>query len=256
MTWETDEQRLCHLIRAGTTSASAASDNHEEFQGFAAVVDAFCAVEILEGAKPHRESYSGRRNIVLVSWTIPAAIAQNGISAAQRRWLLLRYFAAKFRVAPSNLFQPEEELFAGLAGNQSRIEQACIWLKDRGFLMWTPMYGGGVGRITDAGEEALERGLTDLGSNNGGQPTVQNYDNSVNIGTVNSTGGDVAIGPGAAINKEVLADELQKLITAIQQGPGSEADKRTALGHLNAALSHPLVVSIAGGLAGGLIGLL
>lgn len=259
MSWETCELRLCEHIHDRKGIAAAEGGDYEAFQGFVAAVHAFCEQGIVEDVLPRTENSTGRRYVAKISWKVPASIVATGLSIKQRRWIVLRFFAVKCRERQHELFMPTEDQFAGVAGNQSDIRRACEWLKERDLIRWSPsMNGAGTGEILDAGYEALEHGTAALSSTNVAPP-VQHIDQrnqSINIGALNSTGGDVAIGPGAAINKEVLADELQKLITAIQQGPGSEDDKRTALGHLNAALSHPLVASIAGGLASGLIGLL
>lgn len=79
---------------------------------------------------------------------------------------------------------------------------------------------------------------------------MQNIDQSINVGTLNAGSGDLAIGPGAVINKRVLAEELGKLIRAVEDGPGDESEKRTVISRLKSVLEHPMVVSIAGALTG------
>lgn len=82
---------------------------------------------------------------------------------------------------------------------------------------------------------------------------MQSIDQSINVGTLNAGSGDLAIGSGATINKQVLADELTKLIRAVEDGPGDENEKKTAISRLKSALEHPLITSVVGAIAGALV---
>lgn len=254
MTWETIDKTVCEFIKAGRTMASADNSGFPVFQEIAAAIDAFQGAGFLENVKVDRESRTGNRHISFVSWTVALAVAA-GITSKQRRWLLLRYFAAKAADGHSSaMYSPTPEDFAGLAGNQDRIDQACKWLQEKGCILWaTSLSPGGSGSIQECGFEALENGIESLGE--GTSAMVQNIDQSTTIGTLNTGGGDVAVGANATINKQMLTDELIKLVEAIKASNSPEGEKRSVLQHLKSALEHPLTVGIAGGIAQSIPGL-
>lgn len=257
MDWDQGDGRLCSLICDGKTISTVQGGDYRAFQELAASLRAFESVGLIEALHTEPESHTGHRYTATAGWRIPPAVAVCQISIAQRRWLLLRFFAAKFEEgAHHQLHAPTQDAFAGLAGPNARIEQAGTWLAQHGFIMWqTFLSDGGVGQILEKGHEALDHGLSMLTERQGA--VMQHIDQrnlSINVGTLNAGAGDIALGQNATINKQVLAEELGNLIRAIQQGPGDAEEKRTLISKLKALLEHPLVVSVAGGIAGAIVG--
>lgn len=224
MSWEIGDGKVCEMIRDRKTAAQADHNDYEPFQHFVASLRDFERVGLIEQLRIDPESQTGSRYNAFARWkTHPSAVA-GSISTSQRRWLLLRLLAAKGDDGNQS-YRPTPEDFAGLAGNAARIEQAGQWLGNQGFVQWSLLYGGGMGRILDKGHEALDHGLEMLTE----RMPMQSIDQSITVGTLNAGSGDLAIGSGATINKQVLADELTKLIRAVEEGPGDENEKKTAI---------------------------
>lgn len=250
MSWEKNEQTLCRLIHDRISAASAQDEKFEEFQGFVKVVKAFERAGLIESLRLLPETITGRNYVHHASWKIPAS----DVTTVQRQWLILRFFGTKARENESQHFQPSVDTFAGLAGSQSEINRACDHLKKSSYIEWTPGYGCGIGMITDLGVEASEHGIEALRTPppSAAIPPIvihqnDNRNQSISVGSVNSGGGDVALGHHATINKEVLTEELSKLILAIQQAPGTKEEKLRLVGHLKTFLMHPLVANLLGG---------
>lgn len=248
MAWDQGDGKVCGLIRDRKTGSAVNGDDYESFQVLVSSLRAFEAVGLLEQVQVLDEHHTGHRYAAAASWkTHPSALA-GSISTSQRRWLLLRFFAAKCEENESQFVSPSSDHFAGLAGPTSRIAQACDWLQGQRFIRWDVMAGPeqGCGQILDKGYEALDHGLQRLTE----RTPVQSIDQSINVGTLNAGSGDLAIGSGAAINKQVLADELTKLIRAVEDGPGDENEKRTLISSLRNVMAHPMVTAIVGALTG------
>ena len=248
MSWVNGDGKLCVMIRDRRIAVQAEGSDYESFQPLVASLRAFEAVGLLEQVQVRHESQTGRSYASVARWKIPSSVLVGSISTSLRRWLLLRFFAAKFDEDDCQFYFPLPDEFAGVAGPAGRITQACEWLQGQGFIRWQVMAGPerGCGQILEKGHEALDHGLEMLTE----RTPMQSIDQSINVGTLNAGSGDLAIGPGAAINKQVLADELTKLIRAVQDGPGDESEKKTAISRLKSALEHPLIVSVLGALAG------
>jgi hypothetical protein len=246
MTWDQGDGKVCAMIRARRTGAQAVGNDYESFQRFVASLRDFERVGLVEQVRELQEHHTGHRYAAAASWKTHRSVLADSISTSQRRWLLLRLLAEKGEEDGSQSYRPTPEDFAGLAGDARRIEQAGQWLGNQGFVQWHQLYGGGMGRILDKGHDALDHGLEMLRE----KTPMQSIDQSINVGTLNAGSGDLAIGPGAAINKQVLANELTKLIRAIEAGPGDEGEKGTLISSLKSVMAHPMVTAIAGALTG------
>jgi hypothetical protein len=255
MFWTKRDHLVCKLISEGRSGFQAPDKELDDYRGFFAALLGFEKVGIVTNVDPHHENYTGKRFISAVTWSTPPSMV-DGVNPPQRRWLILRFLAAMEKENHNELFSPEEGQFYGLAGPLHDIERACQWLSEEGFIKWTPsLHGGGVACITDKGHEALEHGLEMLAGKVRLTPAImQHVDQSVNFGTFNAGQGDIAIGPGASINKQVLADEVSKLIQAIQQGKGDSKEKQGAIAQIKAAFSHPMVTTLVGTLLGAAVG--
>jgi hypothetical protein len=251
MSWDDGDGKVCAMIRDRRTAAQAEGSDFESFQRFVASLRDFERVGLLEGLTVHSENHTGHRYAAAARWKIHPSALADSISTSQRRWLLLRFFEARFNENDCQLYFPLPDEFAGVAGAAGRLAQACEWLQRQGFIRWQVMAGPerGCGQILDKGHEALDHGLEMLTE----RTPMQNIDQSINVGTLNAGSGDLAIGPGAVINKQVLAEELGKLIRAVEDGPGEESEKKSATSMLKSALAHPLIVSIVGALTGAAI---
>lgn len=249
MSWENGDGKVCEMIRDRRVGAQAEGSDYESFQSLVASLRAFEAVELLEQVQVDHESRTGRGDASAARWKIHPAAAAGSITTSQRRWLLLRFFAAKFDEDDCQFYIPQQDEFVGVAGPAGRIAHACEWLQGQGFIRWQGMVvpEGGCGQILDKGHEALEHGLDRLTE----RTPMQSIDQSINLGTLNAGSGDIAIGSGATINNQVLADELTKLIRAIENAPGDESEKRTLILRLKSVLAHPMITSIAGALLAG-----
>lgn len=256
MDWDQGDGRLCSLICDGKTISTVQGDDYRAFQELAASLRAFESVGLIEALDIKSENHTGHRYPARAGWRIPPGVTAGQMTIAQRRWLLLRFFAAKFEQDANQLYAPTQDAFAGLAGSNARIEQAGTWLEQHGFIMWQSMLSeGGYGRILEKGHEALDHGLAMLTERQGAvMQHIDQRNQSINVGTLNAGDGDLVIGQNATINKQVLAEELGNLIRAIQQGPGDAEEKRTLISSLKGLLMHPLVVSVAGGIAGAIGG--
>jgi len=248
MIWQNGDGKVCKMIRDRRTGAQAEGEDFESFQRFVASLRDFERVGFVEQVSELQEHHTGRRYVATASWKTNPSILAGSISTSQRRWLLLRFFAAKFAEDDSQFYFPLPDEFSDLAGATGRITQVCEWLREKGFIAWQPMSAdvGGCGQILEKGHEALDHGLEMLTE----RTPMQSIDQSINVGTLNAGSGDLAIGPGAAINKQVLADELTKLISAVKDGPGDEGEKKTAIARLTSALAHPLITSVVGAIVG------
>tara|TARA_R110001583_G_scaffold83750_1_gene220909 strand:- start:1875 stop:2642 length:768 start_codon:yes stop_codon:yes gene_type:complete len=255
MFWTKRDQLVCKLISDGKSGFQAPDKELDEYRGFFAALLEFEKVGIITGVDTQKENHTGKRYISAVTWTTPPSMI-DGVKTPQRRWMILRFLAAMEKENHNELFSPDSGQFFGLAGSAHEIERACQWLSEEGFIKWSPyLEGGGVAHITDKGHEALEHGLEMLdGKARLVPPLTQHVDQSVNFGTFHAGQGDIAIGPGASINKKVLADEVGKLIQAIQQGKGSPEQKQGAIAQIKAAFSHPMVTTLVGTLLGAAVG--
>src|SRR5574338_406462 len=254
MTWKDNEGRLCQMLADHRTAASAQDGDYKAFQGFAAAVKAFQLVGLLLDVNDRHESCTGHNYISVIQWKVSPAIAATGLTTAQARWLVLRFLSVKFREKENEFFRPTPDDFANLIAPQARISRIGEWLEERGLVQWQSMYGGGAGRIRDAGEEALERGLESL-TEYQENPAENHVDQHVSIGSVTMHGGQLAVGPNAEVNVGMLTEQLSKLLQAIQSGAATSVEKEEAASRLAKFLEHPLVCAVVGGAVGGALGL-
>ncbi|WP_323003021.1 hypothetical protein [Denitromonas sp.] len=255
MTWDSADGRLCKLLHERQTGCMADNSSLEEFQEFVAAVRLFEQHGILTIQTTHISCRSLSREIEAVFWSPTTSIAE-GLSHVQVKALVLRYLASFEREYPGKLASPTPEHFSRIAGDQSRIDRVCRLLHKDGFIEWDEYLGeGGSARILDEGFAALSRGPSALNGSEKVRGTTVHINNSNNIngGTFNTTG-DVVIGSNPTLNKQALADELEKLILALKKADAPESEKTDALQQLKDALKHPLVTTIVGGMLGGLFG--
>lgn len=247
--------KLCKLISEGNNIATANEQELDDFQHLVASAQAFENASLIRNLRGESPGFD-RSKVSIVTWDMDADLAFSP-KPTNRRWLILRFLAAKARWDKSSqAFALRDVDFSGLAGTQADIDKACQWLADRGLISWVPLVTGqgGAAWIEDAGHDAIEAGPGAL-STFDKQPQINHHvDNSNHVysGTFNTTG-DAAIGANATLNKQVLADEVAKLIQAIKEADTTDAEKADALGLLKGALEHPLVTTIVGGVLGGLL---
>jgi len=255
MSWEEGDGKLCQMISNGRIAAGAEGDDYKSFQGLAESLRAFQSVGLIENLVTEPEHCTGHGYIAMARWRIPPEVMNGKITSGQRRWLLLRFFAECDEEDEGQLFAPDQDTFARLAGTTSKIGKAGCWLRENGFIHWEEFLSdSGAGWILDKGYEALDHGLDMLSERR--MPimnVVDQRNQSVNVGTLNAGAGDLAIGHNATINKQVLAEELAKLFEAIKQAPGDEVEKRTLLTGLKKSLAHPMVNTVTGGMLSGIL---
>jgi len=123
------------------------------------------------------------------------------------------------------------------------IYRVCDQLEQHGLIQWKPIRaaGGivvtGMGQITANGVDVKEGETT--------PPISINFDHSIKV----SGSSNVQIGNG---NVQEIQVHLQTLISKIDESSGSEEEKKDAKSLLRRFVEHPLVSSVAGGLAGGI----
>ncbi len=125
----------------------------------------------------------------------------------------------------------------------SKLQRICKQLEEKGLLRWNPMSVGsgdlaGLGALTAAGVEVQE-GTQE-------SPLAITLDHSINVHNSHN----VAFGNNNSQHWQVQFESLVKQIDASNV---SGADKEEAKSLLKAFLAHPLIVSILGGVAGGLL---
>jgi len=156
------------------------------------------------------------------------------------RGILLKKYYEKRR---DGLFQWQTEDFEGMVlgkdFDEVDIFRACDQLADHGLIEWHPVKAHGhsihgTGKISAFGVDVVEGHST--------PPISINFDSSISVhGSSN-----VQIGNS---NIQDVSLEIQKLIIAIDNANGTEAEKTEAKSLLKQLLEHPLLVSIVGGLA-------
>lgn len=120
--------------------------------------------------------------------------------------------------------------------------RACDQLAENGLIDWKPLRDhvnqtiGGVGKISAAGVDVIEGNVD--------PPISIVLDQSHHVAVHHSS--NVQIGNE---NVQGVTIHFEKLIAAIDKSSASEKDKREAKSLLKKFLEHPLVSSIAGGLA-------
>ncbi|WP_156480690.1 hypothetical protein [Thauera humireducens] len=247
MAWDQGDGKVCGLIRDRKTGSAVKGDDYESFQVLVSSLRAFEAVGLLEQVKVLDEHHTGHRYAAAAVWKIHPSVFAGSISTSQRRWLLLRFFAAKYDEDDSRFYVPSPQEFADLMGPVGRITQVCDWLKEQGFIRWQPMFGpeGGCGQILDKGYEALEGGLEFVGGT--GAVTAKGSDQrnlSINVGQLHVGSGDLAIGPGATIIKDAQSDKSGKPPRTIEVGQGLDIGDTARPSVLRRALRHPLTIAV------------
>lgn len=122
------------------------------------------------------------------------------------------------------------------------LNRACDQLADHGLIEWKPIrdhHGrtvGGAGHINANGTDVIE--------NNVAPPISISFDHSRNISVESSS--NVQIGDS---NIQDVSVSLKKLVVAIESADATDSEKNEAKSRLSKFLQHPLVTSIAGGLA-------
>jgi hypothetical protein len=125
------------------------------------------------------------------------------------------------------------------------LYRACDQLAEYGLIDWKPLRGhknqtvGGVGKISAAGVDVVE--------GNSRPPISIVLDQSHHIAVHHSS--NVQVGHG---NVQDVTVQVEKIIGAIDKSSASEEEKKEAKSLLKKFLEHPLVSSIAGGLASSL----
>jgi hypothetical protein len=121
------------------------------------------------------------------------------------------------------------------------VYRICDQLAEYGLISWKPIRmrgttAGGMGKISAMGTDVIE-GVSK-------SPIEIKIDQSHNISVHSSS--NVQIGNA---NVQDLSTHIGKIISAIDGSNATEGEKREAKSLLKAFLEHPLVTSIAGGLA-------
>lgn len=247
MSWKDGDGKVCEMIRDRRTGAQADGNDYESFQRFVASLRDFERAGFIEQVSELQEHQTGRRYAAAAVWKTNPSILAGSISTSQRRWLLLRFFAAKYEENDSQFYFPSPQEFADLAGPVGRITQACEWLKEQGFIRWQPMFGpeGGCGQILDKGYEALEGGLEFVGGTGAGTAPGSDQRNlSVNVGQLHIGSGDIAIGPGATIVKDAQSDKSGKQPRTIEVSQDLDIGDTAPPSVLRRALRHPLTIAV------------
>ena len=156
------------------------------------------------------------------------------------RGLILRKYYEKRRVGLTFLTDDDfKDLPQPLDFDQNDLFRICDQLAEYGLLKWIPARGsmgetiGGRGQIIALGVDVIE--------GNAPSPvaiTIQH------VSVQNSTG--VQIGNG---NVQDLSVHIGKIVSAIDHSTASEGQKAEAKSLLKKFLEHPLLASIAGGIA-------
>jgi hypothetical protein len=131
------------------------------------------------------------------------------------------------------------ELGGGLSAQD--LYSICDQLDDNNLIHWKPFLSvlgvsGGWGRITARGVDVIEGTVE--------PPITIVLNHAPNISVSSSS--NVQIGDG---NSQSLTMEIEKLVSAIDHSTANEEQKKEAKSRLKSFLEHPLVCSIAGGLA-------
>jgi hypothetical protein len=140
----------------------------------------------------------------------------------------------------------EKDLPQGIAAVD--FFDVCGQLAQQGLITWEPLKGGfkitgGVGKITAGGVDIVE-GNTQPPAN-----ITFNFDNSHKVSMNDSPNANIQVGNHNSFSSMINVEGIN---AAIDQSSFSSTEKAEAKNLLNEFLKHPLVTSIAGGIAGGL----
>lgn len=156
------------------------------------------------------------------------------------RALILQKYYEKRREGP---FQWSEDDFKDVPDSAdfdaADLYRICDQLADHGLINWRPVktFGGvvgGIGNITASGVDIIEGTAQPPISMTFDHSITVHGSSNVQVGSNNTQGSTIQIG---------------RLVDAIEQSNAPEADKTEAKSRLKRFLEHPLVTSIAGGLA-------
>ncbi len=137
-------------------------------------------------------------------------------------------------------YEPKRDDFGGGIPEED-IYAICSQLSEHGLITWNPVHMrvgvvGGMGKITASGIDVIEEGV---------KPPITIVLNHAPTISVNSSS-NVQIGDS---NSQTINTAVEQLFSVVDQSNGSQEQKEQAKSLLRAFLEHPLVCSIAGGLA-------
>lgn len=229
--WSDCEGRVLSLLKDRRSAIACESDDEEsrrKFQGCVAALHDFERLGIIGGLREQRESETGKRYVVGALWKILVDPLHPGFRRDQWRSLVLQ----RFNRAPTSEFVgPAVDDFAGLLTEQ-QLDSFCEYLSQKGLLEWEALLsGGGVGRITARGVDAIEH------------PSTEVNVSPVSIADISAQ--NVQIGNDNMINAQTISVQLQSLIQAIEQSSvGTPEEKAEAKSRLKAFLEHPLTTAV------------